>query len=80
MPGTDAVFTDYPFDNDNWVDVIARRWPTTENLSAVSGYELASAYNEQTKSGFVTGSVVHDFWKTGVLYVPVHIPVALIRW
>lgn len=68
MPGPDAVFTDYPFDNDNWVDVIARRWP--DNGKSVSGisYELASAYNEQTKNGFVTGSVVHDFWKTGVLY------------
>lgn len=68
MPGTESVFTDYPFDNDNWVDVIASRWP--DNARPVRGmsYELASAYDARSNAGFVAGSVMHDFWKTGIQY------------
>jgi hypothetical protein len=67
-PGKNVLLTDYPFDNDNWVDVISRHWgPGGEAISGVS-YELASAYDEQTKNGFAAGSLVHDFWKTGIRY------------
>jgi len=68
FPGTRPLFTDYPFDNDSWVDVIAQPWPS--NGKSVSGisYELASVYDETNLNGFVVGSVVHDFWKTGIRY------------
>jgi alpha-galactosidase len=64
-PGKNILLTDYPFDNDNWVDVISRHWPTA--ISGIS-YELASVYDEHTKNGFAVGSLVHDFWKTGIRY------------
>ncbi|QEC40182.1 alpha-galactosidase [Pseudobacter ginsenosidimutans] len=68
IPGNQAIFTDYPFDNDNWVDVIARKWPENERSVTGTSYELASAYDETSKSGFVIGSILHDFWKTGIIY------------
>ncbi|WP_242674924.1 hypothetical protein [Niastella populi] len=65
-PGKRVLFTDYPFDNDNWVDVISRPWGEAP-VSGIS-YELASAYDQQTRNGFTVGSLVHDFWKTGIRY------------
>lgn len=68
LPGARTLFTDYPFDNDNWVDVLSRRWPAdNKGISGIS-YELASAYEESSKNGFAIGSLVHDFWKTGIRY------------
>lgn len=68
IPGNQAIFTDYPFDNDNWVDVIARKWPEDSKSVTGTSYELASAYDERSGSGFVVGSIMHDFWKTGIVY------------
>lgn len=68
IPGNEALLTDYPFDNDNWVDVISRQWPVNERSVSGISYELASAYDRRTKNGFAVGSVVHDFWKTGIRY------------
>ena len=68
IPGTEALLTDYPFDNDNWVDVISRQWPVNEKSVSGISYELASVYDRKTKNGFTVGSVVHDFWKTGIRY------------
>lgn len=68
LPGNGALFTDYPFDNDNWVDVISRRWPAEQKGVDGISYELASAYDENTRNGFAVGSLVHDFWKTGIRY------------
>jgi alpha-galactosidase len=68
VPGTEALLTDYPFDNDNWVDVISRQWPANERSISGISYELASVYDRKTKNGFTIGSVVHDFWKTGIRY------------
>lgn len=68
LPGEDGIFTDYPFDNDNWVDVISRRWPEAGKGIGGISYELASAYDSKTMSGFAVGSVLHDFWKTGIRY------------
>lgn len=68
LPGAGALFTDYPFDNDNWVDVISRRWPADQKGIDGVSYELASAYDENTRNGFAAGSLVHDFWKTGIRY------------
>ncbi|MBS1564090.1 MAG: hypothetical protein JST39_06860, partial [Bacteroidetes bacterium] len=69
FPGKQGIITDYPFDNDSWVDVVARTWPTPEG-SGVSGmsYELVSAYDPQAGGSFVAGSIMHDFWKTGLRY------------
>ncbi len=62
------LFTDYPYDNDNWVDVISQKWPGTQGTISGMSYELASVYNEQSNSGFAVGNLVHDFWKTGIRY------------
>jgi alpha-galactosidase len=68
MPGKHGLLTDYPFDNDNWVDVLSRRWPADNTGITGTSYELASAYDEHTKNGLAVGSLVHDFWKTGIRY------------
>jgi alpha-galactosidase len=62
------LFTDYPYDNDNWVDVISQKWPGSNGTISGMSYELASVYNEQSNSGFAVGNLVHDFWKTGIRY------------
>lgn len=68
IPGSAALLTDYPFDNDNWVDVISRHWPVDDKSISGISYELASIYDEKTRNGFAIGSLVHDFWKTGIQY------------
>ena len=68
VPGSEALLTDYPFDNDDWVDVISRQWPANERSVSGISYELASVYDRKTKNGFAVGSVAHDFWKTGIRY------------
>jgi len=60
--------TDYPYDNDNWVDVLSQQWPANSKTVAGISYELASVYNQQTNTGFAVGSLLHDFWKTGIQY------------
>lgn len=69
LPGKRGIITDYPFDNDSWVDVVARQWPAGDGKS-VSGisYELVSAYDPETGSSLAAGSLMHDFWKTGIRY------------
>src|SRR5690606_13225602 len=69
VPGKEPRILDVPFDNDNWVKVLARPWPDTP-AHAVSGisYELAALYNRRTLAGLVTGSITHDCWKTGIAY------------
>lgn len=68
IPGTEALLTDYPYDNDNWVDVISRKWPADSKTISGISYGLASAYDPTVQTGFVAGSLVHDFWKTGIRY------------
>ncbi len=68
VPGAEALLTDYPFDNDDWVDVISRQWPANQKSISGTSYELASVYDRKTKNGFAIGSLVHDFWKTGIRY------------
>lgn len=69
VAGTDNRFVDFPFDNDNWVDVISQPWPA-EKGKRIAGlsYELASAHDAVTNTGFVIGSLLHDTWKTGIRY------------
>jgi len=69
IPGAEPRILDVPFDNDNWVKVLAQSWPTGP-ATPVRGtsYEFASLYDNNTFSGLVAGSITHDFWKTGITY------------
>lgn len=50
-----------PYDNDKWVRYIAKALPwETES------YEAAVLFYPGSRQGFVTGSVSHDVWKTGI--------------
>lgn len=64
VPGNAPRILDVPFDNDNWVPVITRQWPSVSGIS----YEFTSVYDQHSLSGLVTGSITHDFWKTGFRY------------
>ncbi len=64
VPGNNPSILDVPFDNDNWVPVVTRQWPSASGMS----YEFTSIYDQRSLSGLVTGSVTHDFWKTGFRY------------
>ncbi|MDH7464387.1 hypothetical protein QEG73_24030 [Chitinophagaceae bacterium 26-R-25] len=67
MPGTEPRFTDFPFDNDDWVDVVTRNWQEKEKITGIS-HELAAMFDKKTMAGFVAGSLTHDCWKTGIRY------------
>src|SRR5882757_8467896 len=64
IPGNEPRILDAPFDNDDWVGVVERKWPGASGIS----YEFSSVYDNTTLSGLVLGSVSHDFWKTGIAY------------
>jgi alpha-galactosidase len=71
VPGSEPRILDIPFDNDDWVNDVERRWPSPgADSGAVSGisYELSAVYDNASMSGIVMGSVSHDFWKTGIAY------------
>ncbi|MCR8557629.1 hypothetical protein KXD93_08245 [Mucilaginibacter sp. BJC16-A38] len=69
IPGSEPRILDVPFDNDNWVPDLERKWSAT-GTAPVEGisYELSSIYDNNTFAGIVTGSLKHDFWKTGIVY------------
>jgi alpha-galactosidase len=69
IPGTEPRILDVPFDNDNWVNVLERRWPNANSPknSGIS-YEFSAFYDRVKNSGLVIGSVQHNFWKTGLTY------------
>ena len=81
VPGDEPRILDVPFDNDDWVGVVERKWGGgdvakdgrtvgTDGAGHAIGisYELASVYDNADLSGVVIGSVTHDFWKTGIAY------------
>ncbi len=79
VPGEEPRILDVPFDNDDWVGVVERRWDTIGQGQAGKGrdaaghavgisYELAAVYDNSGFAGLVAGSVTHDFWKTGIAY------------
>ncbi len=84
VPGEEPRILDVPFDNDDWVNDVERKWPApgaaavpgvttaggTTSVTGVSGisYELSAVYDNERMSGIVMGSVSHDFWKTGIAY------------
>jgi hypothetical protein len=69
QPGTEPRVLDVPFDNDDWVNVLQRKWEGSDKpvFSGIS-YEYASVYDNTSLSGLVMGSLSHDFWKTGIVY------------
>jgi len=68
QPGKDPRLLDVPFDNDDWVNIVERKWtPGKAGFGGIS-YEYASLYDNNTLSGLVMGSLSHDFWKTGISY------------
>ncbi|REE69737.1 hypothetical protein A8990_13156 [Paenibacillus taihuensis] len=50
-----------PFDNDKWV-----RYGSHSIPCSVESCEATAIYNAESRSGFVLGSVTHDFWKSGL--------------
>lgn len=64
IPGNASRILDVPFDNDNWCTMLERQWPNAIGIS----YEYAAVYDNNNFAGLVTGSVTHDFWKTGIAY------------
>ena len=66
ITGSDPRILDVPFDNDDWVGVVERKWGAA-SVSGIS-YEVCSVYDNGSYSGLVIGSVSHDFWKTGIAY------------
>jgi alpha-galactosidase len=69
IPGNEPRILDAPFDNDNWVNVLERKWPAGQapKISGIS-YEFSAVYDNANFLGLVIGSVTHDFWKTGIVY------------
>ncbi|WP_018626844.1 hypothetical protein [Niabella aurantiaca] len=67
IPGNMPRVLDVPFDNDNWVKILAAGWEPSHPPSGTS-YEFISLYDQEQLSGFVMGAVDHDFWKTGIRY------------
>lgn len=80
ISGSEPRILDVPFDNDDWVGVVERKWPDpsqgvsspgkapgTTTVTGIS-YEVASVYDNTNLSGLVIGSLSHDFWKTGIVY------------
>ncbi|HTI11018.1 MAG TPA: hypothetical protein VL832_20750 [Puia sp.] len=74
IPGSEPRILDLPFDNDDWVGVVERKWGEDPSSKAPKGpvsgisYECAAVYDNATMSGLVIGSLSHDFWKTGLAY------------
>lgn len=64
IPGNAPRILDVPFDNDNWVPVVTRQWPSAAGMS----YEFTAIYDQHTMAGLVAGSITHDTWKTGLQY------------
>ncbi|MEX6690789.1 hypothetical protein QTN47_24995 [Danxiaibacter flavus] len=64
IQSTDPRLLDVPFDNDNWVGSVSRKWPNASG----TGYELFAVYDNNNMNGIVAGSIEHDFWKTGIVY------------
>lgn len=83
VPGSEPRLLDVPFDNDDWVNDVERKWPAaglapngaqpSDPAAAAAAtvgisYELSAVYDNAGFSGIVMGSLTHDFWKTGIAY------------
>jgi alpha-galactosidase len=69
IPGMEPRILDAPFDNDDWVSMLERKWPDADSAKASGiSYEFSAVYNQSDFSGLVIGSIRHDVWKTGIVY------------
>ncbi|SEM30550.1 hypothetical protein SAMN05216436_103156 [bacterium A37T11] len=73
IPGDRPMIVDLPFDNDNWLKLLALPWPEVgekplEGVSHELAYIYIYIYDQSTYKGIVLGSLEHDFWKTGIAY------------
>ncbi len=69
VPGKEPRILDAPFDNDDWVSMLERKWPHVDSAKASGiSYEFSAVYNQSDFSGLVMGSIRHDVWKTGIVY------------
>lgn len=50
-----------PYDNDKWI-----RYKAQEMQTCGTSYEVTAVYDDDTRAGYVIGSVTHDQWKTGI--------------
>lgn len=55
-----------PFDNDKWV----RYQSHPLNFEKLTSYEVTAIFNNETRKGFVLGSIEHDNWKTAIEMTP----------
>lgn len=50
-----------PYDNDKWI-----RFKAQEMQTCGTSYEVTAVYDDDSRNGYIIGSVTHDLWKTGV--------------
>lgn len=51
-----------PYDNDKWT-----RFKAQEMQECGISYEVTAIYDDDTRNGYITGSVTHEKWKTGIM-------------
>jgi alpha-galactosidase len=52
-----------PFDNDSW-----SRFQGVPSEGNGMSYEVTAAYDNESRNGYVIGSLSHDIWKTGLKF------------
>lgn len=62
LPAGDNRALFVPFDNDKWI----RYQSHPLNFDKLVSYEVTAVFNNDSRNGFVIGSVEHDNWKTAV--------------
>lgn len=55
-----------PFDNDKWI----RYQSHPLSFEKLTSYEVTTVFNNESRKGFVVGSIEHDNWKTAVEITP----------
>lgn len=55
-----------PFDNDKWI----RYQSHPLNFEKLTSYEVTAVFNNESRKGFVVGSIEHDNWKTAIEMIP----------
>ncbi|MGG6314602.1 carbohydrate-binding protein [Paenibacillus macerans] len=57
-----------PFDNDMWSRYLSKTINTDLNNNLYESSELTAVFDNDSRRGFVVGSVSHDTWKTGIYW------------
>lgn len=55
-----------PFDNDKWI----RYQSHPLSFEKLTSYEVTAVFNNESREGFVMGSIEHDNWKTAIEMTP----------